>query len=296
MTSTPTRDSQKAADRQREAEGQARIKANKTDEFGLESMTTVQLRSFAKEHGCTYSGNDRKADLIAKIRAYGSRNLTQPVVTLASEDPEFIEALADEEAVEQMINANLTEVPPSVTCDCCGEAVELINGKVTEVGTICDGQHVTKVTLDEDPADHPIGPVAHEDRIERVRLARAEFDQLKAWLRDPQGPRPATPNLDATNVRHETQAVIKSTSSRTRPATDAPMQFYKDSQPMAPSKNKLRDLAWHATKNISHITPERITTDALRALLTDAGITEPDSTKWALVLPNGVTIAGVPTT
>lgn len=138
-------------------------------------------------------------------------------------------------------------------------------------------------------------PMAASDRIEQTRLAREEFDELKTWLSGPEGPRPVTPNLDAVNIRYEMVGTRRpSQPRRAKGAPVMPMNFFKDTQPMPPSKNKLCDLAWHATKNVSHVTPERISTSALRELLAEAGITEPESSAWTLVLSNGVMIGGQP--
>lgn len=254
--------------------------------------TTTELRSYLKANGVSYSGNDRKADLVAKAEAF--RSQLYPLVTLASEDPEFLAALADEEEIEAWHEETLAAASgyTGPRCRDCSTADAGPDGLNVEAdGTFqclpCADKEFAAVEVSL-PVEAPAA-----DRIERTRLAKEEFKVLKSWLSNLVGERPSTVNLDAVNISYErTGDSHKSTSTR-RPSTTIPMNYLRNGVQMPPASNKFSCLAYQCTKNVEEGSP-RISASTLRDLLAASGIDEPTSTAWTFTLSNGVTIGGQP--
>lgn len=164
---------------------------------------------------------------------------------------------------------------------------DLLSGK--SQGTSVTRAKVNSYLLTvEQPAE------AHENRAERVRAAIKERKALKAWQKDgEQGPRPATPNLDAIEAEHENGGALKAARKRSgkAPRAEQTVRLFHDGKPMPDSQNKLSSVAYYYTKGIGGDDVERIGVGELRDLLAKAGVSEPTTTAWEVTLPNGVTLA-----
>lgn len=73
------------------------------------------------------------------------------------------------------------------------------------------GQRKPRATKASRAEDAYVAAGASPDKVERVRLAKAEHKLLQAWVTDGERPpRPATPNLDAVNADHAARGAKKS--------------------------------------------------------------------------------------
>lgn len=193
---------------------------------------------------------------------------------------------------------------------------------VTEDGmaTLTDGDIVvavvpTDAVMDaptiQDVGDVAVPDTAPADRLTRYMDARNEWADLKAWkAAGSVGDRPATPTLDAQNIANaggqgprKVAAPDDAPKAKRAPSTpEAPkaprkvttpgLRFFHDDQPMPDSQNKLSSVAWYYTRGCDTTDQaRRISTGELKAILSDAGITDPTTTEWEHTLPNGTTLA-----
>jgi hypothetical protein len=130
--------------------------------------------------------------------------------------------------------------------------------------------------------------VAESNKVDRIRAAKPEYAALKAWdAAGAKGKRPATPNLD---VIHGRGVAPTTTTEKKQTKVAATVRFFHDAKPMPDSQNKLSSVAYYHTKAIKGTTP-RVSTDDLRAILTKAGVADPEHTEWTHTLPNGVVLS-----
>lgn len=143
-------------------------------------------------------------------------------------------------------------------------------------------------------AERELNPTGAEtDPVLRIKAANEEAKAVKAWrLAGEKGKRPATPNIDAIELKQP--SVLPNGSKRSAPKTkraDArPMTYLRNGKPMPISANKFSCLAYQCTKGIKSTDSPRMSTAELSALLAKAGVKAPTTTEWSVELPNGVTI------
>lgn len=122
---------------------------------------------------------------------------------------------------------------------------------------------------------------------QRIKAAKAEFAAYQAWEKaGRKGDAPATPNLDV--LRDDADYRKRNGGRRRRsanPRKTATVTYYRYGVQVQESMNKLSTLAWFFTKNIT--SPGRLGANGLRKVLADLGVTEPETTTWRVVLPNG---------
>lgn len=122
-----------------------------------------------------------------------------------------------------------------------------------------------------------------DNRVERAKLANVESKTLKQWEANGcKGKRPETVNLDAILIG---QPVLNSTNAKTSKRSSSPrveqtVQLSVNGRDQKGSHNRLSTCAARA----------KISADVLRALLDEAGITDPLTTRWEIEV-NGKTIA-----
>lgn len=164
-----------------------------------------------------------------------------------------------------------------------------VKGKVVppaEATTATDDEWEASATTPPAPVVEP-----STDKVERVKLAKAEAAALKDWQRQGEnGPRPSTSNLDAIAAKAPTTKATTKAKGTGQPRGTT-VQFVVDGKAMPASQNKLSSVAWYHTKGIGGDDVARIGGDALRQLLVAEGIADPSNTAgWSVVLPNGKTL------
>jgi hypothetical protein len=174
---------------------------------------------------------------------------------------------------------------------------------IETVGNISDGQVAIATVPTEDAelvaqleASIAMVEAARpaEGRMERLELAKAEHEAIKAWnAAGRKGSKPVTPNLDAMNADYaagvKPSKRAKSSNPQVTPVRKAGHRFFRRGNPFTDRENKLSNIAWQATKGLGE-NGGRLDTVQLTQLLADNGITDPYNTEWALTLANGVTI------
>lgn len=147
----------------------------------------------------------------------------------------------------------------------------------------------------------------------RAQLALEESKALRAAKRAGE-PLPATPNLDKVNAEYASgidaaareQLVAEyeakhgggDGTSKRRAKVDVAVRFVRgtdpdDLKPMPDSQNKLASVAYYHTRDVEPGV-DRITTAALRTILANEGVDEPEAEPWGpITLPNGVVLAAV---
>jgi len=134
----------------------------------------------------------------------------------------------------------------------------------------------------------------------RQDAAKEEHAALMAWTKaGSKGDAPATPNYEAIKaIAANSTSLQKGKGGKAgttpRVTTDKNLRFGKIADDgtrkgFTDVNNRFSDLAWYYTKGLNGDAP-RISAKDLRALLAEAGITEPTTTEWTFKLPNGVTI------
>lgn len=134
-------------------------------------------------------------------------------------------------------------------------------------------------------------PAKTNERVSRLNAAKAERRAVKE-AEAAGAPRPATPTLDSMegeqlSSRPKAAPAVKAETKRAvARAEGKALRWFVDGKPVNAPHDRLA--------GVSRVTArkggERLSTDALRALLVANGIAEPDSSAWSFTLPNGVTI------
>jgi hypothetical protein len=156
----------------------------------------------------------------------------------------------------------------------------------------CCKPNLDGVTFEAEPVlqSTPVQVTDVVSKAARNQAARTEAAALKAWeAAGRTGDRPVTVNLDAVNAAPATGKGGK-TKAPAKIRLAPGLRFFHDDVRIADSSNKFSCLAWQYTKGVTEGAP-RITSEDLRKLLTEAGITAPETSEWSLTLPNGVTLA-----
>lgn len=144
----------------------------------------------------------------------------------------------------------------------------------------------------------PTTVAASTDRVERNRLAKAEWAAVKAWHQaGGTPPRPATPNLDAVEAEAKHPAGAKprpqaASGSRARRTGRPAIRFLHDGKRINDHDNRLASLARFYTKGVDGC-EDRIKSARLREILAEASIADPDGTEWEHTLSNGRVLAAV---
>ena len=186
-----------------------------------------------------------------------------------------------------------------------------LGDKTTTPATCCNPKPPKTSHEQTPPPAAPEPPAATYDPHpgRRGELATEEAKAKRAARRAGQ-PLPATPNLDKVEQeyadgidaakRRELVAEYENRhgTGKRRPKLDVRVRFTRGTdpeqlEPMPDSQNKLASVAYYHTRNIVDGAP-RISTDALRKILADAGVPEPEAAPWGPVtLANGVVLAAV---
>lgn len=130
------------------------------------------------------------------------------------------------------------------------------------------------------------------ERVARLNAAKAERRAVKEAEAAGQ-PRPATPVLDSLegeqlSSRPKAAPAVKAETKRAvARAEGKALRWFVDGKPVNPPHDRLAGVS-RATGRKGG---ERLSTDALRALLVANGIAEPDSSAWSFTLPNGVVLS-----
>lgn len=129
-------------------------------------------------------------------------------------------------------------------------------------------------------------------RVERLAAAKAERAAVKEAEAAGE-PKPATPVLDEMATEKlggrpkASPAVKASTKKAVARATGDALEWFIDGKQVNAPHDRL--------SGVSRVTGrkggERISTEALRALLVENGIADPDNSVWSFTLGNGVTIS-----
>lgn len=135
-----------------------------------------------------------------------------------------------------------------------------------------------------------------EARQDLYVAAKTEWAAVKEWRAAGSiGEAPATPNLDRLNQAHASGGIITMSKTTTitsnDPSTRAPkgtVIFWHDGVAMPAGANTIAHLAVRFTKGC--LDGGKHNSETLRRLLAANGITEPTTTEWSYLLPNGVTI------
>ncbi len=177
-----------------------------------------------------------------------------------------------------------------------GELVDYLKAADAYQGHSRDGVGDLRVLVTHMQADS-VDAVAHQPGSGGlVELARVEHTYLKAWRKSgAKGTAPATPNLDQLNQENAAGITAKDRKKNGKGAKAKPVQtvrFFRDGKPVKDSSNKVSCLAYQYTRGVDG-DRARISTDELKALLSDAGIDDLATTAWEHKLPNGVTIGAV---
>lgn len=126
-----------------------------------------------------------------------------------------------------------------------------------------------------------------------VQAASAEWKALRDWQQaGREGERPSTANLDAMNAAHaagKPRSGRKARKANQRPTKVDGLQFTRNGRPLNKHNQVLSALAWQSTKGLG-ADGGRLNAAQLRAMLAEAGITEPEAGPWEHTLANGVTI------
>lgn len=134
----------------------------------------------------------------------------------------------------------------------------------------------------------------------RADIALAEGKKLKKAKADGK-PLPATPNLDKVNEEYaagiraaDRKRMAQEYEAANRPASGgrgpkATVTFTKDGKAVGTSQQRLSSMAYWYTKGIDGDTP-RVSVARFREVLAELGVTEPETTTWAVTLPNGIKI------
>lgn len=137
----------------------------------------------------------------------------------------------------------------------------------------------------------------------RADLALAEGKKLKKAKADGK-PIPATPNLDKVNEEYaagvraaDRKRMAQEYEAANRPASGgrgpkATVTFTKDGKAVGTSQQRLSSMAYWYTKGIDGDSP-RVSVARFREVLAELGVTDPETTTWAVTLPNGIKIGAV---
>lgn len=144
-------------------------------------------------------------------------------------------------------------------------------------------------------AAHPAEPIpakarprtASTDRLERVRLAKAEARALKAWREaGERARRPETPNLDSIDAGERVPGKVRSI----RPSR-AQVRYLRNG--VAPARTRPWTLGYVASQCTARVVEgkARLTVAELTEVLAGLGVEDPHAPGWSAELPNGVTIS-----
>lgn len=134
----------------------------------------------------------------------------------------------------------------------------------------------------------------------RADLALAEGKALKK-AKAAGKPAPATPNLEKVNEEYaagiraaDRKRMAQEYEAANRPSSGgrgpkATVTFTKDGKPVGTSQQRLSSMAYWYTKGIDGDAP-RVSVARFRVILAGLGVTEPETTTWAVELPNGIKI------
>lgn len=130
----------------------------------------------------------------------------------------------------------------------------------------------------------PNAPKPSDDPVIRLKLIKEEQAALKAWQAGGEkGARPATPNFDvvvAGVAKPNGARKSASKSSDRQPRVTVTVEFFTGHSNLAANNGRHNRLSAIAARNKMSIVD-------LRKLLADANITDPETTRWTLTLPNG---------
>lgn len=177
-----------------------------------------------------------------------------------------------------------------------GQLVDYLKAADAYQGHSRDGIGDLRVTVTHMQGAETEVQAHHPDPATMAQLAQVEYKDIKAWKKaGSKGVAPTTPNLDQLNKENAAGITAKDRKANGKGAKAKPAQtvrFFRDGKPVKDSSNKVSCLAYQYTRGVDG-DRARISTDELKALLSDAGIDDLGTTAWEHKLPNGVTIGAM---